>query len=142
VLIDTKVLVSYLLGSRRPGAIAQVVESALEGAFSLLLPRDLTEELLNVLLTNPKIAKRVEARDSREFIAYLEAIGESLSVLEEAAASVTRDPKDDYLIAYALAGQADYLVTGDSDLLVLGEVGGVQIVTPVEFAALLAAGAE
>jgi predicted nucleic acid-binding protein len=55
---------------------------------------------------------------------------------------LTRDPKDDYLLTYALAGQADYLVTGDADLLVLGQVGTVRIVSPADFAALLATDAE
>jgi hypothetical protein len=50
---------------------------------------------------------------------------------------VTRDPKDDYLIAYALVGAADYRVTGDRDLLVLGQVDDVKIVTPRAFATLL-----
>jgi len=38
--------------------------------------------------------------------------------------------RDDYLVAYALVGGADYLVTGDADLLVLARVGEVKIVTP------------
>jgi predicted nucleic acid-binding protein len=46
---------------------------------------------------------------------------------------VTRDIKDDYLLAYALVGRADYLVTGGEDLLVLGDVEGVKIVRPAEF---------
>lgn len=51
---------------------------------------------------------------------------------------MTRDPKDDYLIAYAVIGEADYLVTGDKDLLVLEQIAGVTIVTPARFADLLA----
>lgn len=47
--------------------------------------------------------------------------------------ALTRDPKDDYLLAYALVGQADYLVTGDHDLLALQHVGDTQIVTTSEF---------
>lgn len=48
--------------------------------------------------------------------------------------AVTRDPKDDYLLAYALVGQVDYLVTGDRDLLVLGQVEHTKIVTARDFA--------
>lgn len=44
-----------------------------------------------------------------------------------------RDPEDDYLLAYALVGKADYLVTGDRDLLVLGSVGKTKIVTAQQF---------
>ena len=44
-----------------------------------------------------------------------------------------RDPKDNFLLALALDGRADYLVTGDADLLVLDPWRGVRIVTPVDF---------
>lgn len=52
----------------------------------------------------------------------------------------TRDPKDDYLIDAALRGQADYLVTGDFDLLALADdpAISVQIVSPSTFLAMLA----
>ena len=39
--------------------------------------------------------------------------------IEAPIPAVTRDPEDDYLIAYALVGRADYLVSGDKDLLVM-----------------------
>lgn len=48
----------------------------------------------------------------------------------------SRDPKDDIFLACALAGQCDYLVTGDRDLLDLQGhpgLGQLRIVTPREF---------
>jgi predicted nucleic acid-binding protein len=51
--------------------------------------------------------------------------------------AVVRDPKDDYLIAHSVLEQVDYLVSGDKDLLVLGSVLGVRIVSPADFALLL-----
>jgi uncharacterized protein len=56
--------------------------------------------------------------------------------LEEIAA-YSRDPKDDYLVAYGVVNEADYLITGDLDLLVLGQVGDLQIVNPAQFIAVL-----
>ena len=53
-----------------------------------------------------------------------------------------RDPKDDHLLAAALGGQADYLVTGDRDILDLRGHPGlkfIQIVTVLEFLDALAA---
>lgn len=47
---------------------------------------------------------------------------------------ITKDPTDDYLIAYAVLHQADYLLTGDKKhLLPLGQIGAVKIVTPAQF---------
>jgi uncharacterized protein len=53
-------------------------------------------------------------------------------------ATVTRDPSDDQVIACAVAAGVDYPVTGDDDMLVLGEHLGVRIVTPRQFLDLLA----
>jgi len=49
---------------------------------------------------------------------------------------ITRDPKDDAVVACAVEGQAAYVVSGDGDLLTLREVPGIQIVTPKRFVEL------
>jgi predicted nucleic acid-binding protein len=51
------------------------------------------------------------------------------------AARVCRDPDDNALIEAALAGGAEYVVTGDEDLLVLKKFETVRIVTPRVFLA-------
>ncbi len=61
------------------------------------------------------------------------SVSEIIPEINEPIPKVTRDWKDDYLLAYALVGQADYLVTGDNDLLVLQQVGNLSIVSPQEF---------
>ncbi len=45
--------------------------------------------------------------------------------------------KDEYLPSHALLAKADYLVTGDEDLLALGELGGVTVVRPADFRRIL-----
>lgn len=45
-----------------------------------------------------------------------------------------RDPDDDLILAAAVAGRCEYLVTGDNDLLALKQFNHVAIVTPAEFA--------
>lgn len=47
------------------------------------------------------------------------------------------DPDDDYLLAYALIEEVDYIVTGDAALLALQAFGGVTIVDPRRFLAVL-----
>ncbi len=49
-----------------------------------------------------------------------------------------RDPKDDYLLELAIVSKADYLVTGDKDLLDLDKIGTCRIVSAIEFDALTA----
>lgn len=58
-------------------------------------------------------------------------------LFEYSGAAVTRGSNDDHLLAYAVVGEADYLVTGDKDLLVIQRVGDVKIITPVDFASLI-----
>ena len=50
---------------------------------------------------------------------------------------ICRDPFDDYVLAAAIAGKADYLITADKDLLVLGKHDKVAIVTSNEFATVM-----
>lgn len=44
-----------------------------------------------------------------------------------------RDPKDAIIVAAAVAGDANVIVTGDQDLLVLGEVEGISMLLPYDF---------
>jgi predicted nucleic acid-binding protein len=45
----------------------------------------------------------------------------------------TRDPKDDKFVACAIAGQVEYLITLDQDILVLKTLADVTMVTPHDF---------
>ena len=53
--------------------------------------------------------------------------------------NVSRDAKDDMFLATAIAGQADYLVSEDEDLLIIGKYQGVKIVNCRQFADILEA---
>lgn len=135
VLIDTNVLISYLLGPHQPGAIRAIMGAFLEGAFVLLLPEDLLRELVTTIRIKPRLAKRIMPEELEAFVDILDSYGEVVARIEDPIPAVTRDPKDDYLLGYALVGEADYLVTGDKDLLVLqGQLPGLAIVTPAAFA--------
>lgn len=50
---------------------------------------------------------------------------------------VCRDPDDDHLLASAEAGRADYLVTGDEDLLAIGHYRNLTIISAREFLTIL-----
>ena len=47
--------------------------------------------------------------------------------------SQCRDPKDNFLLSPAIDGKADYLLSGDKDLLVLKKIGNTEIKTISEF---------
>jgi predicted nucleic acid-binding protein len=58
-----------------------------------------------------------------------------LVTAETHGTATSRDPKDNKFLALAVSGQADYLITGDEDLLVLKSIGAIPIVSPAEFLA-------
>ena len=80
----------------------------------------------------PRIRDRLPAALAGRLVNDLRAIATTLNALPTADASP--DPDDNYLLALASAGSADFLVTGDKrDLLGLGVYGGAKIVTVRDF---------
>jgi predicted nucleic acid-binding protein len=60
-----------------------------------------------------------------------------LRVVIKTSVQVSRDAKDDYLLALSIDSNAKYLVTGDNDLLVLGKIANTKIITMSEFLEIL-----
>ncbi|MBX7252733.1 MAG: putative toxin-antitoxin system toxin component, PIN family [Candidatus Promineofilum sp.] len=138
-LIDTNVLVSYLLNPYDEGAVRTIIDAFLDGRFLLLVPQRLIDEFRTTIINKPRLAKRITLADLEDLAEILIEYGELIEEIREQIPQVARDPKDDYLLAYATVGGADYLVTGDKDLLVLNDqIQGLAILTPAQFAALLA----
>lgn len=81
--------------------------------------------------------ERIPGHEAVELMALFEEIGEVVFPDVSEISAVSRHVKDDYLLASAVLGEADYLVTGDKDLLVLGGVEGLKIVSPTEFLGVL-----
>lgn len=134
VLVDTNIFISYLL--TQPGAsgtVSRLVEAAFLGEFTLLLPEELLAELQEKLQTSRKLIRHITADESRQLIALLRQVAVVLPTITEPIPSVVRDNKDDYLIAQALLGSADILVSRDKDLLSLGQVAHVKILSPYQF---------
>ena len=138
VLIDTNVLISFLIQPGSQRAVGSVIRAALDGRFILLTPAALLDELTVTIHNRPHLARRIPLDDLDVFVALLAQAGERVPKIEDPFPAATRDRNDDYLLAYALVGRADYLVTGDKDLLTLaGQVSGLKILTPAHFADLL-----
>jgi putative PIN family toxin of toxin-antitoxin system len=134
VLLDANLFISYLLNPNRESPVVQVVNAGVSGEYTLLLPAALLEEFSYRINAKPYLAERIVPDDLEMLNRILARVVEIIPEIKSPIPAVTRDPKDDYLLAYALVGQADYLVTGDQDLLVLRQVGPCQICTPRVFA--------
>ena len=134
-VLDTNVLVSSLVAPTGPPR--QILDAWLEEGFTLVTLLHLVKQLAHVL-AYPRIAKRLRV-DEAELAALLAAPLSREHVVpgQLHLPGVTRDPKDDAVVACALEGEADYIVSGDQDLLTLGEFRGVHIFIPREFVEIL-----
>ena len=137
VLIDTNVWLSYLIAPSTPRAITTVVDACfIQDEIDVLLPRELIAELAAKVATKRYFRTRIPHARINAFIEQLTALAELPPSLEEIP-EYSRDPNDDYLVAYGVVNEADYVITGDLDLLVLGQVGALQIVSPSDFVSIL-----
>ena len=135
VVVDTNVYVSGLI--KRNGPPGRVLAAQRGGQFDLVTSPALLAEL-EMVLRRPHILKLIHASVAEvlDFVDQLRVA--SIVVTPDIAVTVARDPDDDRVLEAAQAGQADFIVSGDRDLLDLREFVGVPILTPTGFLTLLA----
>ncbi|MBN2392310.1 MAG: putative toxin-antitoxin system toxin component, PIN family [Anaerolineae bacterium] len=129
-VFDTNLLVSYLLVHRPPIAMLLDVHLA-EGHFVLITAPELLAELARVL-RYPRLQRYYDAATRDRFVALIAALSEIVE-LPETIPPISRDPDDDRVIACAVVGRADVIISGDKDLLTLKQVGQVAVLTATEF---------
>ena len=137
-VLDTSVLISAFLTP--PGVCGRLLDAAEVGDFVLCLSAEILAETAGVLVRSRKLQGhyRFDPAAVEVFCDGLAASAEMIADLPKLAA-VPDDPKDDMVVASALAAKAEFLVTGDRrHLLVLGSYQGIRIVTPLAFLDLLA----
>lgn len=133
-VVDTNLLVSYLLTHRQP--IATLIDRHLWREHLILVSAvELVEELDRVL-QYPRLQRTYTETERRRFLALVLALSETVELPDEIPA-ICRDPDDDRVIACAVAGRADVIVSGDHDLLALERVGKIPIVTAARFLEML-----
>jgi uncharacterized protein len=132
LVIDTNILVSGLFSSTSLPAHLMVLWR--EGRFDPLTSADQLDELLRVT-RYPRIRERLAPALAGRLLNELRDI--AIVVKDLPAVAVSPDPYDNYLLATAAAGAADFLVTGDKrDLLSLKLYQRTKIVTVRDFLTL------
>ena len=128
LVLDTNTVVSGLLWDKTP---SQLIDAGLEGRIELFTSQALLLELEDVL-PRRKLARRVVASglSVAQLVARYALLAQSVS--PAAIERVSEDPDDDHVLACAIAAKADLVVSGDSDLLKLGQYHGIPIVTVAE----------
>ena len=130
-VLDANVYVSAAL--RPEGPPGRIIERLLRNAaFEIVLAPGIIDEVLQAL-SYPK-AQRLIRRDLDPTLWFEDIIVlANLVVCTRTVSGVCSDPDDDKYLAAALEGRAAFVVSGDRDLLMLGEYEGVRIVSPRAF---------
>lgn len=129
-VVDTNILIRALI--KPQGTVGPVLTRLRNGDYTLLYAEPLLDELM-AKLALPRIRDKYHlANDDVETVLALILLrGEP--VIPQRRITACRDPKDNIVLEVAVAGEADYIVTGDNDLLVLHPFEDIPIVGPAEF---------
>jgi putative PIN family toxin of toxin-antitoxin system len=129
VVIDTNIFISYLLiPDSQPAKIISLWQN---GKFDILTAQPQIDELMRVT-RYPKIKERISSVLAGRFINEIRDL--AIMVDKLPIVDVSPDPYDNYLLAIASGGSADYLLTGDKrDILFIKKYEGVAILSVSEF---------
>ena len=136
VTIDTNLVIS---GTISPNSLPnQLVTSWAKDAFNWIITDDTFNELKDVLSRDIfKTKYHINEEEAQAFLENLAVGAEFVNPTPiESLPIHSRDKKDDILLACALGGNCDFLLTGDGDLLVLNgkeKLGKLQIIEVAEF---------
>lgn len=110
-----------------------VFQAAHNELFVAILTEALLSETISVLARD-KFAEQFSARqiDLEDMIRQYRATAEIVEAAE-IPTGVVRDPKDRMILACAVRGKADFIVSGDKDLLTLNNYKGIPILTSKQF---------
>lgn len=138
VVLDTNVWVSAILTPGRPPA--KILEFALTGRMRLLISPAIIREIARVF-QYPKVKKalkkhQITSQEMEDVILKLLKVA-VITPGEILAAGVSGDPADDMVIACALEGKADCIISGDHHLTDLNNYQGIKIVDPATFLTLI-----
>jgi len=125
-VFDTNVLVAAFVTE---GICSKILIRGRKKQFHLIVCPVILQEFERVLIKKFS-ATRNEARSALQIVS--EAT-HSVVRPSQLVQSICRDPDDDAILACALEAGADYLVTGDLDLLELKTFKGIRIITPRDF---------
>lgn len=131
VIADTNSWISrFILPNSLTGR--RMKRLSLDKRWALVFSQGLKDEISSVI-QRPKFRRYLTAADLEIYRAYLMVLPSTPGTSDVA---LCRDAKDNFLLNLALDSQADYLITGDEDLLALGSIGTTRIVTLAEFVQL------
>jgi uncharacterized protein len=126
LIIDTNLWVSFII-SKKLNLLDPLLFA---GKIRFIFSAELISEI-EITVTKPRLKKFFTGNALSEMLTafdpYIDFVNPRSKV------TVCRDPKDNFLLSLSIDGQADFLLTGDNDLLDLEKFGETSIITISEF---------
>lgn len=136
VVLDTNVVVSAFLSVR--SAPARIMQALQQDAFELLVSPEILQEY-GAALRYDRV-RRVHRLTEAQVDSALEDL-KGLAIMVEPTISpkiIAADADDDKFFACAVEGRADVIVSGDAHVQAVKQYGGIPVLAPAAFVALLA----
>jgi putative PIN family toxin of toxin-antitoxin system len=130
IVLDTNILVSAIIAS---GYSANILDRVRSGELTLITSSHLLEEFSDVI-ARPRITRKYPqvAERADDLVDFLRAFTELVQGTP-GESQISRDRDDDFVLACAVEGSADYIISGDPHLLDLKTHRNITILTPREF---------
>lgn len=136
VILDTSIIISFLL-SKRDNNCRFIVRLAQNNHIRLAASKETMYELKRIIShNNIKKLPGYKAHTVASFIAWYQYNVEYFSIGTITPSKQIRDTSDSMFLKLAIASYAQYIVSGDKDLLVIKHIGKTKIVTTAEFVRL------
>ncbi len=129
VIIDTNLWISFLI-TKNYAQFDQIIYS---GNNILVFSKEFLDEFVEVA-NRPKFRRFFSKTDLESLLETIDEFAEF--TLVEKVLDICRDPKDNFLLALSVDAEADFLITGDKDLLDLNTIGKTRILTILSFMAI------
>ena len=126
VVYNNILVIALLVKNSAPFQVISKIEER-----GVILYSEVTLLELNQVLNRKKFVKYFTVEEKQAFIFKLLEKSELVEI--EESINICRDPKDDKFLELAFSGKADFIVTGDQDLLVLNPFRNIEIITANDF---------
>jgi len=126
IILDTNLWISFLI-SKKFDKLDELIENK---NIILCFSHELIEEFI-VVVSRPKFKMYFSENNIERILTYFDEFGELTTVASNV--QLCRDEKDNFLLNLSKDAKADFLITGDKDLLVLKTVGQTKITTFTAF---------
>ena len=130
VIVDTNIWISFLIGKNLKG-----FQEYIDSQSIIIVTCDEQIQELAEVFKKPKIKKYFTAEQIENFFELLDE--SSVKVDLKSKTDLCRDLKDNYLISLAIDSNADFLITGDNDLIVLNKVENTNMIKFNDFETIM-----